>query len=169
MVSRAPRLVLMIHGLTPQVPQLRPCDWPLFWVSVIAAAGTVGAVIVTLILAFLAWNGERRNQKKAEVDQRLRDVHTEDERRQEQALELHPGVMWWLVRKHDPAVTIESAGRLRLTDADSQPHRKTSPFLNNETLSVGTYYGYGIGLRLATMPRCIGLERTARATPMVSG
>ena len=37
---------------------------------------------------------------------------------------------------------------MRLTDADSQPQRKTSPFLKNETLSVGTYYGYGIGLRV---------------------
>lgn len=138
----------MITGSTPQVPELY--DWPLFWVNVVAAAGTVGAVVMTLILAFLAWNGERRNQRNAEVDRRRRDLHAEDQRRGEQALELHPGpgVMWWLVRKHEPAVRIESAERLRLTDADSQPRRKTSPFFQNETLNVGTYYGYGIGLRV---------------------
>lgn len=138
----------MITGSTPQVPELY--YWPLFWVNVAAAAGTVGAVVATLILAFLAWNAGRRNQRKVGVDQRLRDLHAEDVRRGEQALELHPGpgVMWWLVRKHEPAALIESADRLRLTDADAQPQRKTSPFLLHQTLNVGTYYEYGIGLRV---------------------
>ena len=36
----------MIPGSTPQVPELY--DWPLFWVNVVAAAGTVGAVVVML-------------------------------------------------------------------------------------------------------------------------
>ncbi|MBM7503763.1 hypothetical protein ACFPER_09780 [Agromyces aurantiacus] len=128
-------------------------DWPSLIVNAIAALGTVAAVVVTLVLAYRAWNADR-----------LKRAANEAARLEAQALELHPGPgrMWWLIRRHEPAVRVTWAVRMRFVekapqagaeesdqpDGDSEELIQKESWLIGDDLFTGTMHGFGVGLRV---------------------
>lgn len=122
-------LILEAAGQDPYMPAT-------FWVNAVGTGVTVLSVIVALFYSLSAWTRDRRKAKQAE-----------ENRREAEALELHPGpgVMWWLVRPHEPSITVSAISRLRMVGAHHDLEGRAGCPLGE--LQTGTRYGLGVGLR----------------------